>query len=93
MIEEMQNKVKKELLAEAAKRYPIGTRYIGLNSTGELEQDEEIAERKPDFITEDEDPLDNTIDVGRLYIYAGRKWAKVISYPGNEDMSNNYEIY
>lgn len=87
----MQNKVKKELLAEAAKRYSVGTKYIGLNSVGR-EMEEEVAEHEPNFITEDEDPLDNTIDVGRLYVYTGRKWARVIN--SNSGVSNiTYEIY
>lgn len=58
---------KDELLAEAKRRYPVGTKYIGLMYKFECE-----AEYEPYF------RYDTHIDAGIDYVYMYGKWAEII---------------
>lgn len=68
------------LLTEAARRYPLGTKYMALDQDGNTcSPKREIAEkesiRPPRFIGEKED---YRIEVGFGYVYVKGKWAEII---------------
>lgn len=57
-----------ELLAEAKRIYPVGTKYIGL-----MYRSLEIADQNPVFIKP------SGVEVGIDYVFRDGKWAKIIS--------------
>lgn len=59
---------KDELLAEAKRRYPVGTKYIGL-----MYKFETKSEHEPYF------RYDTYIDAGIDYVYMNGKWAQIIT--------------
>lgn len=66
-----EEQIKDSLLKEAEKRYPIGTRFIGLGS-----QEEEISEGYHHFYCGDEKFIAVNIDMG--VVYRNGKWAEII---------------
>lgn len=66
-----EKQIKDSLLKEAEKRYPIGTRFIGLGS-----QEEEISEGYHHFYCGDEKFIAVNIDMG--VVYRNGKWAEII---------------
>lgn len=74
-----------EILAEANIRYPIGTKYIPMDSKGTKYEDSRITHKIPSII--DDSDAGFTIDAGYGYIYAAGKWATIL------ESNTNYQIY
>lgn len=68
-------KMSDALLEEAAKRYPIGTKYKALGSYGDVYDNICTSVRKPRIIRYG-DKI--SIDVGAGYVYVDGKWAEVV---------------
>lgn len=76
-----------ELLAEAKKRYPIGTVFkSSLNNTARstVKNGELYLWRNTDIC------IDNQ---GGYSVYTNGKWAEIISMPAPQEIINNYSIY
>lgn len=67
------------LLAEAQRRYPIGTQYKALNSNGDPDVNYSTSKaiRKCDIVFKDHTGIG--IDCGYGYVYAYGKWAEVVN--------------
>lgn len=63
-----------DILAEAKRRFPIGTKYIPLSAIGIPHDTARSVERGPKFTNE----AKTRIDCGLGYCYANGKWAEVV---------------
>ena len=93
-----------KIAEEAARRYPIGTKYIPLTEFGIVKMDRrgKGAERSPQWVSKKMDAggeMDG-LDVGYGYIYVDGIWADVIdkndniiTYNDNLNIEPNYEVY
>lgn len=75
------------LLEEAARRYPLGTKYIPINPDGSTGSERYTASRIPNMV----DPKEKTIDVGFSYVYAKGKWAEIVTAPVEEKKESPVE--
>lgn len=69
------NKQEYNLLEEAKRRYPIGTKYIGLNSNGNGVYENGISRYNP----ESETKGFIWVELSNGFIYVNGKWAEIIS--------------
>jgi len=86
-----------KIAEEAARKYPIGTKYYPLNSSGVKGGYIETAINKPNWISTRSrlGQGRDSLDVGYGYIYVDEIWAEVVSLPKNYKFLNepSYEVY
>lgn len=92
-----------KIAEEAARKYPIGTKYIPLHPSGKVDTSKiRKSSKLPHWVEkkeiDDEPGRINGLEVGYGYVYLNGIWADVVDSNGNIIVNSNlnepiYEIY